>query len=207
MLFGKEEEKFAQQLDTLKEKGITKLLVHGLAQLRIGKQKGFTLLGSPFLNITNPVALEQYRQLGIKKAILSPEVTAASLSRWAGEGTGWLCYGRLPLMVFRACPIRAKRGCKTCGGHSALTDRTGRKFQVVCHQKQYQELLNCVPFWLGDKQGDFRSLEHPVFWFTGERQEECAQVLEAYARGQKPDGDFTRGLYYRGLNAKRERKE
>ena len=48
MLFGKEEEKFAQQLDTLKEKGITKLLVHGLAQLRIGKQKGFTLLGSPF---------------------------------------------------------------------------------------------------------------------------------------------------------------
>lgn len=207
MLFGKEEEKFAQQLDTLKEKGITKLLVHGLAQLRIGKQKGFTLLGSPFLNITNPVALEQYRQLGIKKAILSPEVTAASLSRWAGEGAGWLCYGRLPLMVFRACPIRAKRSCKTCGGHSALTDRTGRKFQVVCRQKQYQELLNCVPFWLGDKQGDFRSLEHPVFWFTGERREECAQVLEAYARGQKPDGDFTRGLYYRGLNAKRERKE
>ncbi len=207
MLFGKEEEKFAQQLDTLKEKGITKLLVHGLAQLRIGKQKGFTLLGSPFLNITNPVALEQYRQLGVKEAILSPEVTAASLSRWAGESTGWLCYGRLPLMVFRACPIRAKRGCKTCGGHSALTDRTGRKFQVVCHQKQYQELLNCVPFWLGDKQGDFRSLEHPVFWFTGERREECARVLEAYARGQKPDGDFTRGLYYRGLNAKRERKE
>ena len=207
MLFGAEEEKFARQLDMLKAKGITKLLVPGLAQLRLGREKGFTLLGSPFLNVTNPAALEQYRQLGVEQTILSPEVTAASLSHWAGKGTGWLCYGKLPLMVFRACPIRAKLGCKACGGHSALTDRTGRKFEVVCRQKQYQELLNCVPFWLADKQEDFRTLEHPVFWFTTEPPEECARVLEAYSHRQKPAGNFTRGLYYRGLNAKRERKE
>ena len=207
MLFGAEEEKFAQQLDMLKEKGITKLLVHGLAQLRLGREKGFTLLGSPFLNITNPVALEQYRQLGVEQAILSPEVTAASLSRWAGEGTGWLCYGKLPLMVFRACPILAKQGCKACGGHGALTDRTGRKFEVTCHQKQYQELLNCVPFWLADKQEDFRTLGHPVFWFTTESRENCAEILDAYFHRQKPAENFTRGLYYRGLNAKRERRE
>ena len=207
MLFGSEEEKFAHQLDRLKEAGITKLLVHGLAQLRLGKQKGFTLLGSPFLNITNPVALAQYRRLGLEQAILSPEVTAASLSRWAGEGCGYLCYGKLPLMVFRVCPIRAKLGCKACGGQSALTDRTGRRFEVICHQKQYQEMLNCVPLWLMDKQPDFRRLEHGVLWFTNESQTHCARVLEAFAQHQKPQRDFTRGLYYRGLNAKRERKE
>lgn len=207
MLFGGEEEKFARQLDILKKQGITKLLVHGLAQLRLGRQKGFTLLGSPFLNITNPVALEQYRNLGIEQAILSPEVTAASLSRWAGKGAGWLCYGKFPLMVFRACPIRAKQGCRRCGGKSVLTDRTGRRFEVVCHQKQYQEMLNCVPLWLGDKPEDFSRLEHPVFWFTTESQAACAGILERFSQKEKPQGDFTRGLYYRGLNAKRERKE
>ncbi len=207
VLFGNQEEKFSQQLDILKQKGVTRLLVHGLAQLRLGKQKGFTLLGSPFLNITNPAALEQYRRLGVGQTVLSPEITASSLSRWAGEGAGWLCYGKLPLMVFRVCPIRARQSCKTCGEQGVLTDRTGRKFEVVCHHKQYQELLNCVPFWLADKQGDFRSLEHPVFWFTRESREECAHVLDAFSQRQKPTGAFTRGLYYRGLNAKRERKE
>ena len=74
-------------------------------------------------------------------------------------------------------------------------------------KKQYQELLNCVPLWLADKQTDFRTLEHPVFWFTTESRENCAEILDAYSHRQKPAENFTRGLYYRGLNAKRERRE
>jgi len=41
---------------------------------------------------------------------------------------------------------------------------------------------------------DFLSL-----YFTDEAKERCEEIIDCYAKGVAPKGDFTRGLYYRGV--------
>jgi len=35
--------------------------------------------------------------------------------------------------------------------------------------------------------------------FTTETQEECERIIYRYERGLSAEGDYTRGLYYRGV--------
>ena len=58
---------------------------------------------------------------------------------------GIAAYGRLPLMHFRNCPVRAAEGCAKCRGSGELTDRKGIAFPVECHERRWSMLLNSVP--------------------------------------------------------------
>ena len=58
-------------------------------------------------------------------------------------------------------------------------------------------IYNPVPLYMADKPGAL-PVDYGVAYFTLESREEAAAVLARIAAGAPFDGDFTRGLYYKG---------
>ena len=84
-----------------------------------------------------------------------------------------------------------------CDGKQKLVDRKGVEFTVLCHKKQYSSLLNSMPLYLADKM--LPPLDFITLYFTTESPEACRKIEMAYRNGDAPEGNFTRGLYYREL--------
>ncbi len=194
--FAQTEERIKSQLGQAKNLGFSHALIRNLAHFALAE--GYTLHGDFGLNISNSLALAEYRAMGLADATLSYEMKAGEISRLASEmPVGYISYGSLPLMLLVNCPIRAEVGCQSCTGR--LVDRTGAEFKIACHKSLgYYELLNSHTLKLSDKQGDF-NLDFMTLYFTDESPEQVAAVLDSYRCGEKPTGEFTRGLYYRGV--------
>ena len=79
-----------------------------------------------------------------------------------------------------------------------LTDRKAKKFPVRCGGG-VRTIYNPVPLYMADKPGAL-PVDYGVAYFTLESREEAAAVLGRITRGEPFDGDFTRGLYYKGTN-------
>ena len=200
VLFGTEE-KTAEKLSVLRQMGFQALALSNPAHLQIGKELGFQLCGTHFLNITNSRSGEQYGKLGVMDTVLSMEGSVAQLRRISVSGmeTGVVVYGSLPLMIVRNCPVRRYESCARCRGKNGVTDRLGNRFPVMCNRSKYSEILNCKCLDLSDKQEDFTGFDFLELYFTQESQEECASIAKRYLQKGKPEGDFTRGLYYRKI--------
>ena len=54
------------------------------------------------------------------------------------------------------------------------------------------------PLYLAERMDEF-PLYFGLLYFTTEGREECAEIIDAYKKGIPPKGDYTRGLYYRGV--------
>ena len=52
---------------------------------------------------------------------------------------------------------------------------------------------------MGDRLSEIRNVDFHLYDFTTESKAECAEILRAYAAGEAPVGDYTRGLFYRGV--------
>ncbi|MCO7110947.1 hypothetical protein NIA69_19885 [Gemmiger formicilis] len=67
--------------------------------------------------------------------------------------TAALCYGHLPLMLTRACPLRNVRDCGKCPGGGTLRDRKGRDFTVTCSAPAagVRTVFNPVPLYMGER--------------------------------------------------------
>ena len=158
--------------------------------------------GGMMLNILNSQALERYLDLGLADACLSFELPFSEMgtvlqSKTDGKKTGAVMYGYLPLMKLRACPAKGENGCGSCTGRSVLTDRIGECFTVICREKQYSELLNCVPLYVGDR--NLPPLDYGLLYFTTETAEKCRAACEAYINKRGFPGRKTAGLYFRRL--------
>lgn len=201
LMFGRETEEY-EILTCLKEKGFFQMAASNPAHIRMGEELGLELFGTQFLNVSNRLAADQYVDLGISDLILSQELTLQRMNAIETEKQiplGAVVYGYQPLMAVRNCPVRRHYSCGDCRGNQSLTDRLGNRFPVFCHQRRYSEVLNCHPLVLSDRLEEFRRLDFGVLYFTKESKTECEQVLENYAAERKPAGEFTRGLYYRGI--------
>jgi putative protease len=118
-----------------------------------------------------------------------------------------LVYGRLPLMVTENCLISNALGCKShdlngpCGGGHVLTDRRGESFPVLPVFGCRSEVQNAKTLFLSDKPEYRRcGLSYARLRFTTEPPEDCVRVLAGYQDGSCPaPEDFTRGLFYRGV--------
>lgn len=199
--FGDDVKQLSPVLQELKELGITKVMATNIGFVGLAKELGFEIIGDFGLNITNSLSLKHYHQLGLKEAVLSFELSiprARDIDKNIMP-TGLIAYGRLPLMVTRNCPLRASRGCKNCNEHNRfLQDRTGAKYKVVCHGKQFVEILNEVPLYLGDKKEDLRYYDFVVLSFTDEDATQVNTIIDDYKNGEKKQ-NVTRGLYYRNV--------
>lgn len=195
VLFGRETA-VRNQLEALKQDGYKFLAAGNPAHLQLAKELGYRLFGMPFLNCTNSASASFLAEQGVEELTLSFEMTAQKYARvQSGASLGAVVYGNLPLMVVRNCPVRRHGGCKSCSGVRSLTDRLGNAFPVRCVHREYAEVFNCKTLWLADRIGEFPGFH--LFYFTEESQKEIAAIQHAYQMRQPPEGDFTRGLYYR----------
>ena len=196
-------------LRELSEMGVKTLYCESGAHIELGREAGLTLFGGPYLNLTNPVALQKAAALGLSGAVLSPEGKLSQLTalvRHAEEhfSCGIYAYGRMALMALRNCPVRAQIGCGKCGRKGYLTDRMGIRFPVRCDrldaevENAVSYLLNSLPLSMTDKQDGLASFDFALLDFTVESAGEIAQVLGAW-KNRAPIANYTRGLYTRGV--------
>lgn len=202
VMFGKLEEDTARRIAATQDAGFAGYEVSNIAHLRLCR--GLPMSGSFGLNITNQLAAQFYADNGLGSMLILPEVKDSDISTIAPTHngrpvpTGVLVYGHMPLMVTRACPLQNIHDCAHCDKTGVLTDRKAKKFPVRCGLG-VRTIYNPVPIYMGDKPGAL-TVDYGVAYFTLESREEAAKVLEMIRTHAPFEGDFTRGLYFKGTN-------
>lgn len=196
--FDIDETKTRERLEFAKKRGFSVIECGNIGQIKLVRETGLEPQGGFGLNITNPLAARHYFGQGVKTLTASPELKAWQTGMLGHPAkVSAVLYGRLPLMITRNCPIAAQVGCKNCT--KKLVDRTGTEFPVLCRRAEgYVEILNSREIWLADKLSDY-NIDFGDLWFTVETAEQAAEVYKKYREGAEPSGEFTRGLYYRGV--------
>lgn len=201
------EEDCEQRLKELRDMGFNKGLAHTLAHAELLKKCEFNVLGGYRMNVLNSLSAKACSDFGFWDVTLSFEGTAAALAEISSSRpVGIVAYGRLPLMLTRRCPIADGKpcerknalcredgredGCKEC-----IKDRHGNDIPVLCGGNSV-ELLNPDTLVLSDKPEVLRKFDFAVLKFTTETN--IGDIMRMYKSGAKPEGQFTRGLYFRG---------
>ena len=199
-MFGPVEADTIRRVAAAAGQGFAGFEANNIAHLRICR--GLPLTGGLGLNLTNPLAAQVYADLGLSALLILPEVKDSEMACIApARGgrpvpTGALVYGHMPLMLTRACPLHNLHGCAGCPRQGVLTDRKAKKFPLRCGGG-VRTIYNPVPLYMGDKPGAL-PVDYGVAYFTLESREEAAAVLGRIAARQAFEGEFTRGLYYKG---------
>ena len=197
-IFGREAE-VEELLKRAKKNGFSVALCSTLDGVALAKKYGFEIHGGYSLHCFNSLSAAVLESLDVKVLTLSPELTLAQANGiQTAVPRGLLAYGRLPLMLTRNCPIRNVTDCASCKRSRFLTDRKGVRFPVRC-RFGCAEILNAYPIWLADRQPELGDMDFLTLYFTDESQRAVDAVLDAYRNQRPAKGDFTRGLYYRGV--------
>ena len=201
----KEMPRLVQDMQLIKSLGVNQVLAGNLGLMIPARQTGMEIRGDFGLNLYNSGAVNCARELELKSACLSFEMTLPQIRDVSkAVPCELLVYGRMPLMVTENCLIRGKTGQCSCHlSGTKLTDKTGADFPVIRDGKSCRSvLLNGKKLsWL-DRQKDLSRLGlwATRLYFTTENPREVDQVLNNY-RDPKPfdPGACTRGLYLRGV--------
>ncbi len=202
VMFGALEQDTARRIAATQDAGFAGYEVSDIAHLRLCR--GLSMTGGFGLNITNNVAAQFYAEQGLSSLLILPEVKDSDIASIAPTRngkpvpTGVMVYGHMPLMLTRACPLQNIHDCAHCDKTGVLTDRKAKKFPVRCGLG-VRTIYNPVPIYMGDKPGAL-AVDYGVAYFTLESREEAAQILEMIRSHAPFEGDFTRGLYFKGTN-------
>lgn len=180
-------------LETAKVLGISRAVAGNLGSVFIARELGFSVHGDFSLNVSNPVALAAYQDMGLCDCTLSFELSLER-ARMVGSAipTGLLAYGTLPLMIFRNAPA----GTGGLPRSSSLVDRKNNRFPLV-RQDHVVELGNMTPLYLADRLEELAGFSFLTLYFTSESPARCRELLEAYRNGTPTNAPKTRGLYFR----------
>ena len=202
VMFGALEQDTARRIAATQDAGFAGYEVSNIAHLRLCR--GLPMTGGFGLNITNNVAAQFYAEQGLSSLLILPEVKDSDIASIAPTRngkpvpTGVMIYGHMPLMLTRACPLQNIHDCAHCDKTGVLTDRKAKKFPVRCGLG-VRTIYNPVPIYMGDKPGAL-AVDYGVAYFTLESREEAAQVLDMIRTHAPFEGEFTRGLYFKGTN-------
>ena len=202
VMFGVLEQDTARRIAATQDAGFAGYEVSNIAHLRLCR--GLPMTGGFGLNITNNVAAQFYAEQGLSSLLILPEVKDSDIASIAPARngkpvpTGVMVYGHMPLMLTRACPLQNIHDCAHCDKTGVLTDRKAKKFPVRCGLG-VRTIYNPVPIYMGDKPGAL-AVDYGVAYFTLESREEAAQILEMIRTHAPFEGEFTRGLYFKGTN-------
>ena len=202
VMFGALEQDTARRIAATQDAGFAGYEVSNIAHLRLCR--GLPMTGGFGLNITNNVAAQFYAEQGLSSLLILPEVKDSDIASSAPTRngkpvpTGVMIYGHMPLMLTRACPLQNIHDCAHCNKTGVLTDRKAKKFPVRCGLG-VRTIYNPVPIYMGDKPGAL-AVDYGVAYFTLESREEAAQILDSIRTHAPFEGDFTRGLYFKGTN-------
>ena len=202
VMFGVLEQDTARRIAATQDAGFAGYEVSNIAHLRLCR--GLPMTGGFGLNITNNVAAQFYAEQGLSSLLILPEVKDSDIASIAPTRngkpvpTGVMIYGHMPLMLTRACPLQNIHDCAHCDKTGVLTDRKAKKFPVRCGLG-VRTIYNPVPIYMGDKPGAL-AVDYGVAYFTLESREKAAQILDSIRTHAPFEGDFTRGLYFKGTN-------
>ena len=191
------EDKIRQQIETAKQNGFTRFCVQNIGHIPL--VQGCEIFSSFTLNISNSLAAQEYKNLGVNTITISPEITLEQIGRITEDvKTMVIGYGHIPVMLVKACPMHNVKTCAECNGKGFLTDRKGMKLPLLCHGKiaGYREIFNPVPLYIGDKQNEINA-DYVSLNFTVENKATVEKVIRRFTAGQALGADFTRGLYYK----------
>ncbi len=178
------------------ENGVQGFLVGGLDGLALAREFETDIHASIGANAYNGLTVSVLSDLGVSHTVLSAELTTRQIEKLPAKiSKGAFAYGRLPLMITRACPNENIGGCPNCKEKS-LTDRMGVKFPLSCGYG-FTEMLNSRPVYMGDRLGELKC-DFVFLYFTDENKGEIQRIIDSYKNGLPPKGEFTRGLLYRG---------
>ena len=180
---------------------LSAVAVSNLGHLPIVAGLGLEIRGDMGLNVFNSLSLLFLGELGVTAATVSPELRhqqVRDLSKYLPCEA--VVYGRLPLMITENCPLRCSGQCSH-GTGGTLTDRTGAAFPLLCAHGCRSEIQNSKALYLADKpQWKECGLAWARLRFTTETAEEALDILRRYQGEDFPaPADFTRGLFYRGV--------
>ena len=195
-----------QTLRLVKASGVREALVGNLGHLVPVRECGMAIRGDFGLNLYNSIAVNMAKQMELRSACLSFEMTLPQI-RDVSKAVPCeiFAYGRLPLMVTENCLIRSRTGSCTCHlAGTKLTDKTGADFPVM------KDGNSCRSVLLNGKKLNWLDRAYDLYrlglWairlsFTTENPNEVDQVLASCDNPQPFDpGTSTRGLYLRGLD-------
>lgn len=195
-IFGNDE-LVLRYLEKAKKLGINDACCGTIDGLALAKKAGMNVHTGFSMNVCNSLTLLELEKLFVKSVTLSAELTLDKIKNMGGKvKRGIIAYGRLPLMLTRNCPMKNGVSCKDCGGKGYLTDRMGIKFPIACGTG-CSEILNSRPIYMGDRLNEIENVDFITLYFTKESGNTVDAVLDAYRKGKKASGEFTRGLYYR----------
>ncbi len=193
------DQKILSLLKEAKDYGITEAwagTLDGIALIQKAGLKANAFFGS---NIFNSRSVKVLEDMGVNKILLSAELTMSQAQAVGGDALrGIFAYGRLPLMLTRNCPQKNGKSCSDCRQTGKLIDRKGVEFPIECRMGT-SDVLNSVPVFMADRLTEIRNMDFMLLYFTKENKETCAEIISAYIRSGKAKGDFTRGLFYRGV--------
>lgn len=194
-MFGNEE----KVIKMLSESPAEYALCHTLDAVAIAKKCGKKIVASSSMNILNSLSADEAKRFGISEMILSCECGLELANKLSAPiKKGIFAYGRIPLMLTRNCPVKNGKTCEECKRQSSITDRKGISFPVRCNMG-YSEILNSRPVFMADRLSEIKNNDFLFFNFTVESKDEVNKIMESYYNETGPDGDFTRGLLYRGV--------
>ena len=182
-------------------RGTNTVLVGNIGHIPLARRLGFAVHGDFGLNAYNSRTLCALAEMGVSRQTLSFEARLAQIRDMEGPlETDLIVYGRLPLMIFENCAIRRQHGgkCSCKNGVTVLTDRRRESFPLLPEFGCRNMLIGNRPLCLRE---DFARLgvQTARLLFTTESPEECAHIARAFLSGAPLEGEFTRGLYKRGV--------
>jgi len=192
-----------KQIFEMQELGIFECMVSNMGDIALAKKLGIlTVRGDSGFNVFNAQTLKTLGEMGLTSVTVSFELNMAQIRDMSKEiDCELIAYGRLPLMITENCVMRH---AKIRDGETAvkMSDRMGISFPIVKEANCRNVILNSKKLFLADRDVDYMEMG---LWgarlaFTTENARECRAVLSRYLGigGYEP-GEFTRGLYYRGV--------
>ena len=196
-----EQPEIEMQLGEAMSRGAKTVLAGNIGHIALARRLGFAVRGDFGLNAYNSKTLHALAEMGVQRQTLSFEARLAQVRDMKGPlGTELIVYGYLPLMIFENCAIRRQHGgkCSCEDGITYLTDRRGERFALLPEYGCRNTLLNSRPLCLRE---DFARLgvQTARLLFTTETPEECARIARAFLENLPLEGEFTKGLYKRGV--------
>jgi putative protease len=209
----RDEAELKEMISHAKSIGVTAALLGNIGHLSLMRDSGLALYGDYGLNVFNARSMDYLRSKDLASACVSFELRFAQIRDMQkilpAEA---IVYGRLPLMITENCLTQNAMGCREdrcgtcvpehgpCRKVHTLQDRTGAAFPLLGVYGHRTEVQNSRVLWLADRP-DWKhlGLAYARLRFTTETPDECAAVLKAYAQGASAPGEFTRGLYERGV--------
>lgn len=192
-------EKFIlKQLEKWKSVGAKAAFCGTISAMNLAKEVGLAIVCDFGMNIYNTETADSLSADAVAGVLSAELLLTDAIKIGGGLKKGIISYGKLPLMLTRNCPIKNGYDCAECEKNNTLTDRKNIKFGVRC-RNGCSEVLNSKPIWLADRKDEMLGLDFEVLYFTDETPERVDSVIAAFENLIKPDCEYTRGLYYRGV--------